>query len=87
MENITRQTTVLNPSCIAMPAYGHLWTSVQGSSCAIAASRPPTRPLQPPRVPPPGDRRSVETSSHRHLSRPRNPNRDPRPSCFPDRHP
>ena len=28
MENITRQTTVLNPSRLAMPAYGHLWTSV-----------------------------------------------------------
>ena len=35
MENITRQTTVLNPSCIAMPAYGHLWTSVQGSISAV----------------------------------------------------
>ena len=31
MENIKRQTTVLCPSRLAMPAYGHLWTSVQGS--------------------------------------------------------
>lgn len=32
MENITRQTTVLTPSRLAMPANGHLWTCVQGSS-------------------------------------------------------
>lgn len=35
MENITRQTTVLNPSRLAMPAYGHLWTSVQGSISGV----------------------------------------------------